>query len=236
LILPSLGVKKMPLDIPRIQALCFDVDGTLRDTDDQYVRLLADALRPARPLFPRQDLERLARRLVMAVETPGTYLFGLTDRLEIDRMLAVLGDRLARLRSRSRSRLHPMIHGTRELLAALAGRYPLAIVSARGERSTLAFLEEHELERYFQVVVSAQTCRHTKPFPEPLIYAAARMRVPPQSCLMVGDTTVDIRAGRLAGAQTVGVLSGFGEAGELVREGADLILNATPYLQSHLAP
>jgi HAD superfamily hydrolase (TIGR01549 family) len=226
----------MPLDIPRIQALCFDVDGTLRDTDDQYVRLLADALRPARPLFPRRDLERLARRLVMAVETPGTFIFGLTDRLEIDRLLAGLGDKLARLRKASRGHPHPMIHGTRELLAALAGRYPLAIVSARSERSTLDFLAEHELERYFRVVVSAQTCRHTKPFPEPLIYAAAQMGVPPNSCLMVGDTTVDIRAGRMAGAQTVGVLCGFGEADELVREGANLILDATPHLRSHLAP
>jgi len=29
------------------------------------------------------------------------------------------------------------------------------------------------------------------------------MGVPPESCLMVGDTTVDIRAGKSAGAQTV---------------------------------
>ena len=44
---------------------------------------------------------------------------------------------------------------------------------------------------------------------------------------MVGDTTVDIRAGRLAGAQTVGVLCGFGQEVELVRLGADLILPNT---------
>lgn len=41
---------------------------------------------------------------------------------------------------------------------------------------------------------------------------------------MVGDTTVDIRAGRAAGAQTVGVLSGFGERQELEEAGADVIL------------
>jgi len=40
----------------------------------------------------------------------------------------------------------------------------------------------------------------------------------------VGDTTVDIRAGRTAGAQTVGVLCGFGARRELERAGADLIL------------
>ena len=36
---------------------------------------------------------------------------------------------------------------------------------------------------------------------------------------MIGDTTVDIRAGRSAGAQTVGVLCGFGEENELRRIG-----------------
>ena len=44
---------------------------------------------------------------------------------------------------------------------------------------------------------------------------------------MAGDTTVDIRAGKSAGAQTVGVLCGFGEEPELRRQGADLILPGT---------
>jgi N-acetyl-D-muramate 6-phosphate phosphatase len=48
--------------------------------------------------------------------------------------------------------------------------------------------------------------------------------------LMVGDTTIDIRAGKAAGAQTVGVLCGFGQETELRRVGADLILPATPDL------
>lgn len=45
---------------------------------------------------------------------------------------------------------------------------------------------------------------------------------------MVGDTTVDIRAGKSAGAQTAGVLCGFGEERELKHFGADLILQNTP--------
>ena len=51
--------------------------------------------------------------------------------------------------------------------------------------------------------------------------------MPPEACLMVGDTSVDIRAGRKAGAQTVGVLCGFGEQKELRRQGADAILPST---------
>jgi phosphoglycolate phosphatase len=51
---------------------------------------------------------------------------------------------------------------------------------------------------------------------------------------MIGDTTVDILAGRSAGAQTVGVLCGFGEEPELRRLGADLILERTPLLADFL--
>lgn len=40
---------------------------------------------------------------------------------------------------------------------------------------------------------------------------------------MVGDTTVDILAGRSAGAQTLGVLCGFGAEPELRKAGADEI-------------
>ena len=47
---------------------------------------------------------------------------------------------------------------------------------------------------------------------------------------MIGDTTVDIRAGKAAGAQTVGVLCGFGEEPELRKIGADEVIADTPKL------
>jgi phosphoglycolate phosphatase len=58
------------------------------------------------------------------------------------------------------------------------------------------------------------------------LWAAEKMGVPPENCLMIGDTTVDIRAGRAAGAQTIGVLSGFGYERELIKAGADDIIDS----------
>jgi phosphoglycolate phosphatase-like HAD superfamily hydrolase len=46
---------------------------------------------------------------------------------------------------------------------------------------------------------------------------------------------MDVRAGRAAGAQTVGVLCGFGEEKELRRAGADLILPSTADLLAALS-
>jgi phosphoglycolate phosphatase-like HAD superfamily hydrolase len=106
----------------------------------------------------------------------------------------------------------------------------MAVVSARHEKSTMRFLEQFDLVKYFDVIVTGLSAPHTKPFPDPIFLAAQKMGVKPSECLMIGDTTVDIRAGKSAGAQTVGVLCGFGEEKELKDMGADLILSNTPQL------
>ncbi len=215
----------MSLDLQRIQALCFDVDGTLSDTDDLYVKRVLRFL-PAR-LF--RDPERTARRIVMGIESPGNTLIGLPDILGLDDEMLSVWEWLNRRRPRPMKNFL-LVPGVKEMLESLHSRYPMAVVSARDESSTLAFLEKFALTGYFQEIVTAITARHTKPYPDPVLYAADKMSVAPETCLMIGDTTVDIRAGKAAGAQTVGVLCGFGEEDELKSWGADLILESTAQL------
>jgi len=224
----------MPLDLTRIHALCFDIDGTLSDTDDQFVRKLARRLSLVKFLFPHQDPLPFARRLVMATETPGNLFFGLTDRLGLDGPLARLGDFFYRLGLSGEPQPFVLIPGIRRMLNMLYPRYPLSIITARSERTIKVFLNQFELSRCFSCVAHAQTSRWGKPHPGPVLWAAAQMGVPAENCLMVGDTTLDIRAGKAAGAQTVGVLCGFGEEGELRRAGADLILPSTANLTEEL--
>jgi HAD superfamily hydrolase (TIGR01509 family) len=222
----------MPLDLPRIRAVCFDVDGTLSDTDDYYVNRLSAWLRRL-PRWLVRDPERLARRFVMWVEAPGNALLGLADTLGLDDEMIALIDWMNRHRKK-RSRQFLIIPGVADMLRRLKGRYPLAVISARDEESTLAFLDQFDLAIYFDVIVTALSAEHTKPYPDPIRLAAQKLGVPPEACVMVGDTTVDIRAGRAAGAQTVGVLCGFGEETELRRQGADLILPSTADLDEVL--
>ncbi len=224
----------MPLDTSRIRAICFDVDGTLRDTDDQYVLRLAKLLRPLSFIFPRRDPLPFARRMVMATESPATFLFGLPDRFGLDDELSRLGDYFYRRGISRRPKQFLIIGGVQEMISTLHPQYPLAIVSARGAQSTVAFLEAFGLIPYFRAVATSQTCTHTKPYPDPVLWAAEQMKVSPTACLMVGDTTVDIRAGKAAGAQTAGLLCGFGEEGELCQAGADVILSTTSELTNCL--
>lgn len=214
----------MSLDLSRIQALCFDVDGTLSDTDDQFVSKTLGYLRSFRLFLSEDQLQRSARRFVMWAEAPGNMLLGIPDTLGFDVPLTALGKWLRRPHPRKDFLLVP---GVKEMLDQLKGRYPMSIVSARDEATLLMFLDQFELRPYFDVVVTALTARHTKPYPDPIFYAAQKMGVHPENCLMIGDTTVDIRAGKAAGAQTVGVLCGFGEEAELRAFGADEILEST---------
>jgi HAD superfamily hydrolase (TIGR01509 family) len=224
----------MALDISRVSAVCFDVDGTLRDTDDSLVRQITAGLRRVKFLFNDNDITIISRQLVMSIESPGNYLHNLSDRLHMDGILDSLENQLYRRGLFSNIDSYQMIPGVYQMLNQLRSRYPLAVVTARGEWKTLAFLDKFELTHFFSAIATSQTCRYTKPFPDPIIWAADQMGVEPGSCLMVGDTTVDMRAGKAATAQTVGVLCGFGERDELLQAGADLILTQTGELTNIL--
>jgi len=219
----------MTLDTSRIKALCFDVDGTLSDTDDLYVQ---KAIRFF-PKFLFRDPEHAARRFVMWAEAPGNALLGLTDTIGLDDEIVVLINWISLHRKMS-SKTFQLIPGVDAMLARLKGHYPMAVVSARDEKGTLRFLQQFDLVKYFDVLVTGQSAEHTKPYPDPILFAAKKLNVKPEECLMVGDTTVDMRAGKSAGAQTVGVLCGFGEEPELLKMGARLILKNTSELADTL--
>ncbi len=218
----------MSLDLGRIRALCFDVDGTLSDTDDYYANKFSGFFRRV-PFV--HDPERAARRLVMWSESPGNALLGWTDTIGLDGPVIRLIDFMYRHR-RHKARKYLIVPGVREMLVRLKVRYPMAVVSARDEDSTMAFLEQFDLVKYFDVVITALSAEHTKPYPDPIRLAAQKMGATPEACLMTGDTTVDIRAGKSAGAQTAAVLCGFGEEPELRRKCPDLILGSTADLAS----
>jgi phosphoglycolate phosphatase-like HAD superfamily hydrolase len=217
----------MPLDWARIQAICFDVDGTLSDTDNHMVAKIMKPMSFFHGLIPPGTQNRLARGLVMAFETPGNYLYNLADRLGIDRAVINLSDWMSRHALRRKPSAFWIIPGVQEMLERLDGHFPLSVVSARSSSGTESFLTQFRLTDRFKSIATSQTCRHTKPFPDPVVWAAERMGVSPANCLMVGDTVVDIKAGRSAGAQTAGVLCGFGTRRELERAGADVIWEST---------
>jgi phosphoglycolate phosphatase-like HAD superfamily hydrolase len=212
-----------------VEAILFDLDGTLIDTDDEAVAALARRLALLARLVHLAP-DALARRLVMWAETPGNALVTLFDRAGVDDNLFAIGDTLRGWRGlRPRGDL-PLVPGVEPAIRALAQRYRLAIVTTRGRRDAEAFLDGHNLAHLFSAVATRESTRRVKPHPAPIHFVAERLGLPPQRCVMVGDTTVDVRSARAAGAWVAAVLSGFGTRDELKRAGAHLVLDSVAQL------
>lgn len=220
----------VPFDRERVRAICFDIDGTLADTDDAYVLRVAGWLRPLALLLPQCDVNLAARRLVLRVETPVNSALALLDRLHMDQLLGPLLDHLHRLRGIAANNSIDLIVGAREMLDRLSRRYPLGVVTAREQTSAHSILSNHSLEGYFHCIATARTTLRAKPHPAPVLWAASMLDVPPAHLLMVGDTAADMLSGRAAGAQTAAFLCGFGEFDELEAAGANVILRGPQQL------
>lgn len=135
----------------------------------------------------------------------------------------------------SKSRLFPKVKATLELLSQ---HFSLALITLRYvvKEQVLDELKHLGIRKYFRVVVTALDVNNPKPFPDALLVAAEKLGVHINECAIVGDSIVDIQAGKAAGAVTVAVLTGLFSKGQLETQRPDLILTDIGSLPSNLAP
>ncbi len=216
-----------------IRAILFDLDGTLFETDDVLVERLARWLMPVARLL-ETDARRMARRIVMGMEGIVNGFITFLDVLHLDGAafwVARHGDHLLH-GSVTPARYHLTEHA-QALLADLKQRFRLGVVTTRSREETERMLKATGLEPYFEVVITRDDTRRLKPHPGPIRLAAEQLGLPPESLLVVGDTPLDVRAAKAAGALAAAVLSGFGEIDEL--QEADIILEKPAELWRWLA-
>jgi HAD superfamily hydrolase (TIGR01509 family) len=121
-------------------------------------------------------------------------------------------------------------------LKKLSEKAKLALTTKRKvpKKVVIKQLKELGLERYFQTVVTACDKFSPKPSPDALIECSRKLGVKTSECAVVGDSVVDIEAGRRAGAKTVAVVSGIFSRDELKKEKPDLILTSVTELPDFL--
>jgi len=141
---------------------------------------------------------------------------------------------LGQLKGQSKPEAFVAVDGAIALLRELRKHYRLALTTTRDRADVERFLEQFGLDGEFTVLITRDDVRRLKPHAEPVQRAAAAFGLPPTQCIMIGDTSMDILAGRRAGALTVGVLSGFGEAYWLQRHEPDLIVGTAIELLQQL--
>lgn len=83
-----------------------------------------------------------------------------------------------------------------------------------------------DAEAVFDAIVTSDDKITRKPHPDTILELLKQVEVPSHYAIVVGDHMYDAMGGRQAKARlTVGVLHGFGEADELLKAGADVLVN-----------
>ena len=187
-----------------IQAVLFDLDGTLADTapDLGYAinRMRTARGLPQLPLATTRPVTSLGARGLLGVGLDVTPEHPDYDALR-EEFLAIYADNLCR-----ETRLFP---GMAELLAELERRAVLwGVVTNKAERLTHPLLELLGLHRRAACIIGGDTTGKLKPDPAPLLAASHRIGIAPQVCLYLGDDQRDVEASRAAGMKVV--VAGFG--------------------------
>ena len=211
-------------------AFLFDLDGTLMDSVYQHVLAWRDALEGA---GIELSVWRIHRRIGMS---GGLFLNALlreTGRRMSDDETA----RVLRIHAESFARqvggVRPL-PGARELLAYLTRvGVPWAIATSGRLQSARPMLDTLGVPPSVPVITRDQV-EHAKPDPDLFLAAAAQLKVPIGSSIVVGDSVWDLLAARRAQALGVGLLSGGYGQEELERAGAYRVYQDPADLLKHL--
>lgn len=110
----------------------------------------------------------------------------------------------------------------------------LSVMTNDSEATARAHLRSARVLDRFDRVTGFDSGFGGKPGPEPLWACADAMGLAPAACVMVGDSTHDLRAGRAAGMRCVGVLTGPAGADDLAPL-ADAVLADIGHLEDWIA-
>jgi phosphoglycolate phosphatase len=111
-----------------------------------------------------------------------------------------------------------------------------AVVTNKPETFSRRILEGLGIAGRFSIILGGDSVQQRKPHPEALIKAMEFCRVSPSQAAMIGDSAVDIEAGKAAGVITCGVLGGFRPRQELESTGCDMIINNLLELSNFFCP
>ena len=181
------------------EALIFDMDGLLLDTETLYVKATQAVIEP---YGMSVDLERYADwigRNVTYEDFQALYPIPLTE----EEAFAKLRDEFHRL-CETELQLRP---GVAEFLDGAARDYPKAIASSTRLETINHHLQVSGLDPHFLVRVSARDCPRGKPHPDVFEEAARQLGVEPAACVLFEDSPHGIAGGNVAGMRTVAVLT-----------------------------
>ena len=203
-----------------MKLIILDFDGTLADTRGLIVKTMQQTL-DALGLEPRTD-DQCAAMIGLPLKQAFTDLLPMTD--EMGEQCVETYRRI--FNANNALYVIPTFPNVLETLHQLHEQgYTLTIASSRSNRSLMEFVNDMHLNEVIPYVLGAEDVARAKPHPDPVLQTLKTFDCKPEDALVVGDTWYDIEMGRRAGVRTCGVTYGNGSQEELMRAGADYLID-----------
>lgn len=195
----------MSLRSHEVQAVLFDLDGTLLDSAPD-LGFAANQLRIRRGMDP---LPMSAYRPFVGTGARGMVRIALGVTPE-DASFEDLKEEFFQAYESCMGQHSQLFEGVAHLLSKLeANQIPWGIVTNKSERFTLPIAASVAQFNTAGALVCGDTTAHSKPHPLPLQEAAKRLGVPAAHCIYVGDDERDMQAAHAASMQSVAAAYGY---------------------------
>ena len=208
-----------------VQAVIFDMDGVIVDSEPYSLQALLDILRQYGVEPTADELRRSYGKRVRDDFVDYFTRHGVTADVNI-----AIAYKQARYYHLAAGHLRPFA-GVMTLLKRLSEQgFRLALASS-GDRVKVAFgMQALALNGIFETVVTGDDVSHSKPHPEIYLTAAQRVGVSPTACIAIEDAPAGVEAAKRAGMRCIAVTNSV--AREQLSK-ADLIVDS---LAEDLAP
>jgi len=202
------------------EAAIFDWDGTLADTRKVIVISFQKSLSEINIKVSDEYIER--RIGIGAAETFRDVLR--SAKMSVDeKIVQQLIERKSQLEIQLTNQVKLFL-GARELLEALRGKVKVGLASMNNHSVIIHMVEANGLEKYFEVILTADSVSHSKPNPEIFLKTALKLKTSPEKCVVFEDSIFGVKAAISANMGCVAVTTGVYNKEELEKEKPNLVV------------
>jgi len=189
------------LRLQDVKAVLFDLDGTLVDSSEAIMNAVEKVLESRGLICNRA---KVARMIGLPLEDIFSVLVPSLSKEEIWQLVHEY---------RKYYIAHHLENTTINPLAQMILRklkakgFKLGIITTKYREPVIGVLSYFGISELFDTVVTGYEVIRHKPAPDIVLEAAKRLKVNPKQCVIVGDSPLDVQAGKQAGSFTIAVVS-----------------------------
>lgn len=205
----------------KIEAVVFDFDGTLTPLTINFDRLRSEIIKIAREYITAEMVGKMEGHYIIEM------IYEIDKTLERNRRSTEFKDRAfetLRVLEVEAAQGKDVFPYTRDVLKSLKDRSIKIGIITRNCSDALRVVFP-DISDYVDSLVTRECIKQVKPHPAHVFKALGIMKVTGKNALTVGDHPTDVIAGKTAGTQTVGVLTGRTDREAFEKAGATYIMN-----------